>query len=356
MEKAQNQRRDGLALGKIGNLSDMMSATKGKKAESVLERLDMHVVEEDPNNPRKVYDPAKMRELAQTIKERKDLLSPISVRENPEKPGFYIINHGHRRFRASKMARKQKILAFIDNTFTDDLDQLIDNIQREDLPMMDVANSIGRALSRGMKQKDIAEKIGKSTGYVSQYAKLLDLPEAVSRAVLNNQITDVIVAYDLINLEKKHPEEVMAFVQKEPEITRQVLTVLKRSLNGDTEKAEKPKPAPAPASSADADERGDNIEPLETTTPPTPTDEAGEQDDNTKTPAKDTPESGEPVAIPERMKKPVLTVMKGKQKAFLVLDRKPKSPKHIWIRFENELRGVVEVPIRSLSLFEVNEG
>jgi hypothetical protein len=59
---------------------------------------------------------------------------------------------------------------------------------------------------------------------------------------------------------------------------------------------------------------------------------------------------------PARMEKPVLTVMKGRQLAYLVLDRKPKSPKHIWIRFDSDHRGLAEVPIKSISLVEVNEG
>ena len=58
------------------------------------------------------------------------------------------INHGERRWRASKVAGKKQIPAFIDNDYSDD-DQVIENIQRNDLTAREIAVHIGRKLAEG---------------------------------------------------------------------------------------------------------------------------------------------------------------------------------------------------------------
>ena len=87
--------------------------------------LPLDLIDEDPNQPRTVFDPQLLQELADTIRDR-GVKNPISVHLNTEKPGRYIINDGARRYRASKMAGKKSIPAFIDPDFTK-IDQIIVN-------------------------------------------------------------------------------------------------------------------------------------------------------------------------------------------------------------------------------------
>ena len=74
--------------------------------------LDINLIDEDPNQPRKTFD--NITELSESIKER-GVKSPISV--HPIDNGRYMINHGARRYRASKLAGKTTIPAFIDDDY-----------------------------------------------------------------------------------------------------------------------------------------------------------------------------------------------------------------------------------------------
>src|SRR5512133_1526692 len=82
--------------------------------------LALSQIEEDPHQPRTADNPGfsaqSIAELAATIASR-GVKSPISVRDHPTKPGRYLINHGARRFRASKVAGKTTIPAFVDNDY-----------------------------------------------------------------------------------------------------------------------------------------------------------------------------------------------------------------------------------------------
>jgi len=97
--------------------------------------LPLELIDEDPDQPRTAgnsgFSPESIAELGATIKTR-GVKSPISVREHPKAPGRYLINHGARRFRASKWAGKTTIPAFLDADYTND-DQVIENLQRDAL-------------------------------------------------------------------------------------------------------------------------------------------------------------------------------------------------------------------------------
>src|SRR5574344_889709 len=117
-------------IDELNNLGELMAPNSNKKMASV---IDISLIDEDLCQPRAASNPGfseeSLNELAETIKVR-GVKSPISVRE--DKNGRFIINHGARRFRASKLAGKIFIPAFIDNDYTK-LDQVIENLQRNNL-------------------------------------------------------------------------------------------------------------------------------------------------------------------------------------------------------------------------------
>ncbi|MGZ8946244.1 MAG: ParB/RepB/Spo0J family partition protein [Methylococcaceae bacterium] len=117
--------------------------------------LDLSLIDEDPQQPRREDNPGfseeKLNELVKSIT-RRGVKTPISVHNNPEKTGRFIINHGARRFRASKMAGKKTIPAHIDNDYTR-TDQLTENLLREGNTPLEIAAAIGDFLKRGMKKK-----------------------------------------------------------------------------------------------------------------------------------------------------------------------------------------------------------
>ncbi|MFN7836027.1 MAG: ParB/RepB/Spo0J family partition protein, partial [Burkholderiaceae bacterium] len=138
--------------------------------------LDIDLIDEDPHQPRTEDNPGfsdeSLNELAASIKLR-GVKTPISVRDNPDAPGRFIINHGARRFRGSKRAEKTAIPGFIDNDYNE-ADQVVENLQRNELTAREIADYIGRELAKGIKKGDIAKAISKSPAFVSQHVTLLD--------------------------------------------------------------------------------------------------------------------------------------------------------------------------------------
>lgn len=99
--------------------------------------LPMDSVEEDPAQPRSEFDPEALAELAASIAVR-GVLQPVSVRQHPERGGRWILNFGARRLRASKLAGKSEIPAFVD-AMADTYAQVIENEHREALRPMELA-------------------------------------------------------------------------------------------------------------------------------------------------------------------------------------------------------------------------
>jgi ParB family chromosome partitioning protein len=213
---------------------------KPKKKE--LLDLDLSLIDEDPLQPRRDDNPGfseeKLNELATSIR-RRGVKTPISVHHHPDIPGRFIINHGARRFRASKLAGKKTVPAHIDNDYTR-TDQLTENLLREGNTPMEIAKAIGDFLKKGMKKKDIAENIGKTPGYVTQYASLLKLPKSIATAFHDNRITDVTLIYELVQLHRVHPDDIDTWVSDDnQEFTRGSMKYLRHYLSQKAENRER---------------------------------------------------------------------------------------------------------------------
>lgn len=193
---------------------------------SLLE-LDLSLIEEDPDQPRTEFDPVTLQELADTIRLR-GVKTPISVHPNPEKEGRFIINHGARRFRASKLALKKTIPAFVDTDYSK-VDQVIENLQRDALTPREIADFIGHQYSKGLKNFEVAKMIGKSTSFVSQHHTLLNLPNTIATLFDNGKVRDVIIINDLVKAFKASPETVIEWAKDpEQEITRKSVELLRQ--------------------------------------------------------------------------------------------------------------------------------
>jgi ParB family chromosome partitioning protein len=172
--------------------------------------VDIGLIDEDPNQPRGEgnpgFRPESIAELAASYGPRGPK-TPLSLRENPASPGRYIINHGHRRYRAGKVRGLSHLPAFIDNEY-DDADQVIENLQRENMTPREVADYIGRELAKGKKKGEIASRIGKSRSFVSQHVTLLDLPEPIAVAFNGGRVNDVTLINELVTAYKLNPAEV----------------------------------------------------------------------------------------------------------------------------------------------------
>ena len=153
-----------------------------------------------------------------------------------------MINHGARRYRASKLAGKTSIPAFIDNDYTN-VDQLIENIQRDNLAPMDIARFIESELNRGLKKIDIAKELGKSNSWVSERYALINLPECIRERFEQGYFVndDVSAVTGLARLHKKAPEQVESFLENYEElnsISRKDVRELESIIKGSMEESE----------------------------------------------------------------------------------------------------------------------
>jgi ParB family chromosome partitioning protein len=172
--------------------------------------LPLHVIDEDPGQPRAEFDEDSLRELAATIAQR-GVRQPISVRPHPAVPGRWMLNFGARRVRASKIAGKSEIPVFVDET-ADSFDQVIENEQRDALRPMDLALFVKRQLDGGMTRADIARRLGKSAMYITYVCALVDPPDWLVTLYRAGKCRGLRELHELRRLHDLVPEQVESFV------------------------------------------------------------------------------------------------------------------------------------------------
>jgi ParB family chromosome partitioning protein len=170
------------ALGKgLGALIPDLSALDDseKKALGITEiALDKIVPNE--YQPRKVFNDAKLQELAASIKEQ-GVIQPIIVHRSG---GGYQLIAGERRWRASRLAGLKTIPALIKEATKRELLEmaLIENIQREDLNPLEAAEAYKRLQDEfKLTQEDLAKRVGKERSTVTNFLRLLGLPKEVKQ-------------------------------------------------------------------------------------------------------------------------------------------------------------------------------
>lgn len=184
------------SLNNLSSISDLMTeTTKG------VDSIPLSQIIPDPDQPRKSFDDEELRELANSI-EINGLLQPINVRENENGDG-YIINCGERRYQACLLINKKDIVAVVDNDFQK-IGQLIENVTRVDLGLLERANFLSSLLEQGLTQKQIAEQLGqKNTTWVSRHITVSKAPDFVIDAINAGQIDSLEVAQTLTSKSKK---------------------------------------------------------------------------------------------------------------------------------------------------------
>jgi ParB family transcriptional regulator, chromosome partitioning protein len=295
----------------LGGLIEPSSA--GSTAIGRPQEIPLGLIDEDPNQPRITFDAEAMEELARTIRER-GVKTPISVRPHPSDAGRFMINHGARRYRASKMAGKATIPGFID-TDHNEADQMIENLQRDNLTAREIADFIGREVSKGKKKGDIAKSIGKSGAYVSQHVALLDLPEPIAVAFNAGLCSDVTLVVELARLFKVDAKAVESHLADNEEFTRSGVRLLK-----------------------------EYIEARKTVVPPEPDPPATQSDGEESQGAK-----------ADKFSKAIVLIQHDGRKARLLLTRRPSEEGQCWIKFDDD-GNTIEVAVATVGIVAVIEG
>ncbi len=157
------------------------------EGEKVIE-IDIGKIDNNPNQPRKNFDPTALSELAQSIK-RYGVIQPILVTKKGDR---YLIVAGERRFRASKIAECKKIPAIVKSFSESEIKQiaLLENIQRQDLNPIETARAMKELLDEyGWTQEDLADKLGKSRSGVANMLRLLTLCPEVIDLILQGKLS-----------------------------------------------------------------------------------------------------------------------------------------------------------------------
>jgi ParB family chromosome partitioning protein len=157
---------------------------------NLVTNLPLEVIEKNPYQTRYVFDKEMLRELADSIKEH-GVVQPVVVRP-AEEEGRYILVLGERRLRASRMAGKETIPALVRRLSLQQAAEMtvLENVVREDLNCLEQAEAF-RVLSTQFKltQVQIADRIGVSRETVSNYMRLLRLPEKVMGYMLEERLS-----------------------------------------------------------------------------------------------------------------------------------------------------------------------
>ncbi len=198
-------------------------ASSGKPLE-----IPLSSIEEDPDQPRRAFDPKTLEELAASIRER-GVLQPIGV--SPAGPnGMHRIAFGARRFRAAQLAGRATIPAFLHSEGSGDpYDQTIENIQRDDLSAADIAAFIVSRLTAGEKQKEIALRLGKDKSYIAMYASVAQMTPVLRDRLATSPIRAV---YELHQMWKKLPQAVESFCAEHDSFTRAQAIAFCEGLSG----------------------------------------------------------------------------------------------------------------------------
>lgn len=174
-----------MALNNLKGLSELAKAAKGKKGKEVLTVPVDDVVSKV--QVRKRF--RNIEDLAATLL-TEGQQSPIIVFPKNEE-GKFVIQKGERRWRACKHAGIETIDLVVNDKVQNNLDEtageLIENIQRDDLTPVEIAEALNLFIEEGWKQKDIADRLGKNITFVSTHLSLLKLPDCV-RELYDNEV------------------------------------------------------------------------------------------------------------------------------------------------------------------------
>jgi len=209
---------------------------EGTKGLSGARIIEISRIKLDPEQPRKSLNQKRLNELAESIKKH-GLLQPISVEYIEHEDCFKIIN-GERRYKAAKLSRLQELPCIIKNidNHTRLIHQLIENIQRQDLPPLEEAESIQALINKkrmenpNYSQREASRELGLPKSYVNEMLSLLKLPQDIKESV---RTSDTVPKSLLLLLIRQSDEKnIRGFYRqiKEGKLTvREAKTKIKRS-------------------------------------------------------------------------------------------------------------------------------
>lgn len=180
----------GRGLGELlGEVETAYENSNSNSNSSGVKKIEVALIDANPNQPRKVFDETKLQELSDSIKEH-GLLQPIVVVENDN--GRYTLIAGERRLRAHKLASLEEISAIITNIDELKLREhaLIENIQREDLNVIELAFCYAQLINEhNITHEELSKKVFKSRASITNTLRLLQLSSYVQQFLSSGKLS-----------------------------------------------------------------------------------------------------------------------------------------------------------------------
>ncbi|AXK50904.1 ParB/RepB/Spo0J family partition protein [Spiroplasma alleghenense] len=167
----------------VNNIEGNPNNTTVPKTKVLLDNLKVN-----PFQPRRIFNDTEINELAESIKIH-GIIQPIIVRKHKND---YEIIAGERRSRAARIAGLVEVPVVILEIDDKQMQEfaIIENIQRVDLLDIEEAIAYKKLVDiLGLKQEEIAQRVGKSRSHVANIMRLLNLPQYVQDALMANGIS-----------------------------------------------------------------------------------------------------------------------------------------------------------------------
>lgn len=180
----------GRGLGELlGEVEIAYENSHHTNKDSDIKKIQLDKIKANPNQPRKIFDEEKLRQLSDSIQEH-GLLQPIVVIQNDD--DNYTLVSGERRLRAHKLANINEISAIILDIEEFKLRELalIENIQRDDLNIIELAYCYAQLLNEhNITHEELSKKVFKSRTSITNTLRLLQLNSYTQQLLANNKIS-----------------------------------------------------------------------------------------------------------------------------------------------------------------------
>jgi len=231
-----------MALGRglselLGEVETAYGNSTSTSNESVLE-IDVNLIKANPNQPRKIFDETKLKELSDSIV-KYGLLQAISVIKVSDSE--FTLIAGERRLRAHKLASMDTIKATIVEADEFKLRELalIENIQRDDLNVIELSYSYAQLINEhNLTHDELAEIVFKSRSSITNTLRLLSLSVYIQQ-LLGNEKISAGHAKVLIGLSEDEQKKVADSIIGQKLSVRETEILVKNLKSGEVKQASK---------------------------------------------------------------------------------------------------------------------
>lgn len=160
-----------------------------KKLVGNILEIDLEKITANPWQPRTNFDKKALDELVASI-QTLGVIQPITIRKKPT--GEYELISGERRFRASQLAGKKTIPAYVRLANDQEMLEmaLVENIQRQDLDAIEIALSYQQLMDEiKLTQEELSKRVGKDRTSITNYLRLLKLDPIIQTGIRDGMIS-----------------------------------------------------------------------------------------------------------------------------------------------------------------------